>query len=403
MEILKTLYKYELKKIIGRKICRITLLLCLSVILFLSVMQLGGKSYVDGEVADTHYHMFRVDQAYERALSGRAIDDTLLRETMDAYRQIPDPEGRYTLTDEYQTYARPYSAICQLISRWTTLDLLTDILRADPDEEAFYQARQDFLREHWQNYLLTDREKEFWSRKETEIHTPFTYYYHEGYTMLSKSFNSLCILIPLFIAVCLSGVFPEEHTRRTDQLILSSAKGKNTVYLAKILAGITVSFAGTFLMLLTSVALCLGIYGTDGFGMQMQVTPYPFSYPMTIGEACLIMGGVALILSVFISVFVMILSETLHSSIAALAVSSALILLSVSLNLPPQYRIIAQIWNWLPFSFLNIWNIFDVRTLPLFGHCLVSWQIVPILYLLSAVLLAAGGRKIYQKYQISGR
>ena len=403
MNNLNTLYKYELKKITGRKIFRITLFLCLSAIILLTVIQLSGKYYVDGEVADTHYHMFRVDQAYERALSGRAIDDALLKETIEAYQKIPDPEGRYTLTEEYQTCARPYAAICQLISRWGNTDFLEDILKWEPDEKAFYQARENLLKEHWQHYFLTESEKTFWMEKEAQLRIPFTYYYHEGYTQFTKSFNTLSMLIQLFVAICLSGVFATEHTRRTDQLILSGAKGKTTVYLAKILAGITVSFTGTALMLLTSALVSLGIYGTDGFSMQMQVTLYPFSWPMSIGQACLIMSGAALVLSVFIATLVMILSEVLHSNIAAMAVSTALLILGTSISMPPQYRIAAQIWNWLPFSFLNIWNIFDVRTIPVFGRFLVSWQIVPVLYLLCAVLIAVIGKKVYQRYQVSGR
>lgn len=403
MNNLNTLYKYELKKITGRKIFWITLLLCLFVIIFLPIAQLGGKSYVDGKVVDTHYHMFRVDQAHQRALSGRAIDDALLTETMEVYGKIPDPEGRYTLTEEYQTYARPYAAICQLISRWTELDFLKDILKWEPGEQAFYQARKNFLEKHWQQYFLTETEKAFWREKETEIRTPFTYCYHEGYTQFNKSFNTLNLLIQLFAAICLSGVFATEHTRRTDQLILSGAKGKTTVYLAKMLAGITASFAGTALMIFTSALILLGIYGTDGFSMQMQVTLYPFSYPMSIGQASLIMVGTASVLSVLIGIFVMVLSEILHSSIAAMAASTALLILGTTFHIPPQYRIASQIWDWLPFSYLNIWNIFDVRTIPVFGRCLVSWQVVPLLYLLGGALLASIGKRAYRRYQVSGR
>ena len=96
MNNLNLLYRYELKKITGRKLFWITLLLCLLTIISVPALSLTGKYYVDGVFADTHYHMFLVDQAYEKALSGRAIDQTLLKETLTAYRKIQDPEGRYT-------------------------------------------------------------------------------------------------------------------------------------------------------------------------------------------------------------------------------------------------------------------------------------------------------------------
>lgn len=67
------------------------------------------------------------------------------------------------------------------------------------------------------------------------------------------------------------------------------------------------------------------------------------------------------------------------------------------------YRVLSQIWDFLPFSFLERLHVFDPRTIPLFGHCFVSWQIVPVLYLLCSVGLAALGKRFYQRYQVSGR
>lgn len=403
MEQFKTLYRYELKKITGKNLFRITLALFLLLTAALIVMQLTGKSYVDGEVADTHYHMFLVDREHERALSGRAIDQTLLDETMAAYRKIPNPEDRYTLTEEYQTYARPYSAIFHLISYWTDTPFLEDALALQVDEDSFYEARLASLKKEWQNYFLTGTEQDFWLKKEAEISAPYIYYYHEGYSILSKTFNAFAVFIPLFIAICLSGVFAEEHVRRTDQLLLSSVNGKNTVYLAKILAGVTVSLLSCTLILLTAALLSLGIFGTDGFGMQVQATLYPISYPMSIGESCLILGGVALVLSVLMSVFVMILSEILRGAAAALSVCTGCIILGSMVSMPPQYRVLSQIWDFLPFSFLERVHVFDPRTIPLFGHCFVSWQIVPVLYLLCSVGLAVLGKRVYQRYQVSGR
>lgn len=403
MHNMNILYQYELKKIIGNKIFWITLLLCLFTVTAVPALSLTGNSYVDGEVFDTHYHMFLVDQAYEKALSGRAIDDVLLAETMDAYRKIPEPEGRYILTDEYQTCARPYAAIYQLLCWWGNRASLEDIIEWNPDENAFYEAREDSLKAYWKSYFLTDAEKAFWEQKEAEIQMPLTYFYHQGYGMFAKSFNTLNILLPLFITICLSGVFTIEHTRRTDQLVLTSANGKTTVYFAKILAGITVSFLCCVLMILSSGIFSLGFYGTEGFSMQMQTTPYPISYPMTIGANCLIMCGTALILSVLISIMIMVLSEILHSRTASMAVSCAAIIAAMICNVPPQYRILSQIWEWFPLSFLNIWNVFDVRTIPVFGRCLVSWQIMPVIYLFLAFLITIGGRRIYQKYQVTGR
>ena len=137
--------------------------------------------------------------------------------------------------------------------------------------------------------------------------------------------------------------------------------------------------------------------------MPVQATLYPFSYPMSIGESCLILGGMALFVSVLMSVLVMVLSEALRSTAAALSVCTGCIILVSMVSIPPQFRALSQIWDWLPFSFLERVHVFDLRTIPLLGHCLVSWQIVPVLYLLCSAGIALLGRQIYRKYQVSGR
>jgi len=86
-----------------------------------------------------------------------------------------------------------------------------------------------------------------------------------------------------------------------------------------------------------------------------------------------------------------------------LAISSGLIILGNVIMIPTQYRVIAQIWDWSPMAYLSIWNVFDPRTLILFGQCFPSWQVVPVIYLLLSIALAVGGKYLYQSYQISGR
>lgn len=211
------------------------------------------------------------------------------------------------------------------------------------------------------------------------------------------------VLMLLFVAICLSSIFSDEHTRRTDQLILSSATGKNTAYWAKILSGLTVSVAGSTLMALTTMGLCLSIFGAEGFQTSIQLYFYTYSYPLTMGQACLIAYGMLIITSGLAGVFVMVLSELLHSGIATLAISTGFVILGGMVTIPTQYRIVAQIWDWSPMAYLSTWNVFDSRTLTLFGHCFISWQVVPVIYILLSVVLAVGGKYIYRRYQISGR
>ena len=399
-----TLYHYEVKKIISRKLVWIMFLLCIFVIGVVVPGNLLGKYYVDGKEVDTHYHMFQVDRGYQEALSGRAVDQALLEEAMTAYGKIPITAERYTLTQEYQTYARPYSEIFNLVRSWAQLDM-EEAMAWEPDEEALYAARRETVEKQWQTLWLSDTEKEFWRKKEAQMNTPVTYYYCDGYNMAINGIVPVGLLVLLFVSVCLSSVFTEEHTRRTDQLILSGAKGKSIIYWAKIAAGVSVSAVCALLMAMSACGFAWGIYGAKGFGASLRISSsmWSYSYPLTVGQACLIAYGSLIVTAVFVSVLVLVLSEVLHNNIATLAVCVGAILAGMMFNIPIQYRAAAQLWNWSPVRFFASWNVFDVWTLPVFGHCFVSWQIVPVFYVVFGIAVAVAGKSAWRNYQVSGR
>ena len=398
----RTVYKYELKKLTGKKLLWITGLLCAVGIAICSFSGVIGTYYVDGEPVESNYEAFRKDQSYRKDLSGRAIDEALLRETVEGYRRVPANVPRYSMTEEYEMFARPYSDIFHLIRLWTGMDL-SAVQNWEADEEELYWMRSIQLEERWRSIPLTEAEKEFWLGKEGQIDTPLLYRYHTGYENILNCFLTVGVLMLLFTAVCLSNLFPEEHIRRTDQLVLSSMEGKRTVYWAKVLAGVTVSTAAAVLMTLMTVVLSLGFYGPEGAGAPAQLSLSTYSYPMTMGQACLIAYGVLIVTSVLAAVFVMLLSELFRSGIVALAISTGLIILGNVVMIPTQYRVAAQVWDWSPMAYLSTWNVFDPRTLCLFGRCFPSWQAVPVLYVLLSVGLAVGGARIYRQYQVAGR
>lgn len=399
MNQFKTIYRYELKKLLKRKLVWITLSVCTAFIIVMVVVQMTGSYYVEGKRIGSQYDLFLVDREYQRALSGREIDQKLLEEAVMAYRKIPPTSMHYMLTEEYQTYARPYSAIFYLIQAWT----LSSATSWEPDEKAFYAARTKRLETSWQELFLSETEKEFWRKKEAQLQTPLTYFFHKGYLMSLEALATIGVLMLMFVSICLSSVFAEEHSRRTDQLVLSSAKGKSTVYWAKLTAGITLAVACSVLMAVITVVPLLLIYGAEGFQTPLQLEFHTYSYPLTMGQACLIAYGILIITAILMSVFVMALSEALHSGIAAMAISTGLIIAGGAISIPDQYRVLAQLWDNLPISFLATWNVFSARPITVFGHCVATWQFVPVIYILCSVVIAVAGRRVFERYQVTGR
>ena len=407
MKNLGTLYKFELGKIMRRKVAWITIVIILFLILGSLALDSLGSYYIDGVKIGTNYQMNKIYKADQLRLDGRPIDQELLEEMSSGYGKIPEEvingAAHYTGTEEYQTYARPYSAIFNF-ARSAGYMTVSEALEWKADEQDLYQRRERLLEADWESSFLTEKEKNFWREQEKKLTWPIVFRFKEGYWHLLSSAYTEGILILMAVTICLAGVFSEEHSRKTDQLILSSRYGKEPVYLAKFLAGI--SFAAVFplrVFCLSALEVYF-LYGLEGFGAAFQLIMPSFSYPLTVGGSILITFGMIAIAAVLTGVFVMLLSEMFRNSLGALALTTGLIISNMFVSsLPEQYRVLSQAWSYLPSNFIAVWSIFDCRTVPVFGKMLVSWQAVPVLYLILGGVMAVVGKKRYVNCQVSGR
>lgn len=399
----RVMYGYEIKKLMKRKLVWIAGTITIALALLMVIADVTGRYYVDGVVYDTHYHMMETDREYERALSGQAIDRELIVKMQEAYRKIPAEEARYSLTEEYQTYARPYSAIFHIVRRTMGFSDREEICAWEADEEEFYDNFINSAESACNNSFLSEREKAYWMDKIEALDKPLIFGYAGGYRKLILYFQTICFLILFFIVVCLSDLFTKEHTLKTDQLLLSSRFGKRQMYWAKTAAGM--SFAGVSALGVGSIAVAaaLCIYGTDGFGVMIQIAVSSYPLPLTMGYTIILMLCLMVLAALFTGVFVMMLSELLHNGVAVLATAGGAILMPLFIRIPPQYRLIAQLWSYLPGNLLDMDNIFSLRLIPLFGGYLTIWQAAPVLYILLGVLFLRRGLRAYQKYQVSGR
>lgn len=394
MNSLGIFYRYEMRKILSRKLVWITAVIVLLAVSVAVSAPLFGRYYVDGVEKDTHYNMFKTDAAYQRALTGRSVDQSLLQETLEGYGKIPKDAVRYITTEEYLQYARPYSAVFNFVRNVTGMNY-ADMLSWQPDEQDFYAMRQKSLEEGWKYYRLSEREKEYWREKEASLEKPFVFAYSEGYLQMHSVFNTIGLITLLSVAICLANVFPEEHIRRTDQLILSCRNGKR-LYWAKLLAGITIAGGTALLYSAFGLGMSLLLYGADGFGAAFQLFYADTSSSLSVGGAMLVSYGILMVTAVFIGIFVMVLSELCRNNIATLGVVSGMIIFSMFILIPANERILAQIWGYFPSVLLSTWELFDVRLIPFFNGFLTKWQFAPLLYTILGALLTIPGKRAYQ-------
>ncbi|MGN1148001.1 MAG: ABC transporter permease subunit [Lachnospiraceae bacterium] len=388
MKIFGTLVHYEVKKILEKKRTWITFGI-LAVLLFFYVCSYWlGTAYVEGSFLETHAEGITIDTANARKLSGRAMDDKLLSELRLALDKAEEDSG---LPLVYQTEIRPYKEIYSLIR---------SIAKEDPytvTEESLYQIREEYVRKYWEEFKLTSSEIQYWEEKEAQIEKPFIYQYADSYQYLVNcdEIYMTCMLLTFLLAISMSGVFFEEHSRRTDQLILCSRFGRKEVYFAKLLAGGLLSFCFCVVFLGIAVISEFAILGADGFDAMLQVYVSYYSYPLTMGELFLIAAGLLLLSSVLTGIFTMVLSEGLRSNIGAMAVVLAVLFLARLLPVPADFRVLSQLWNYIPINLVKAEGLLDVRLVSLFGMKLTAWQAAPFLYVLIGALLVLIGKKLY--------
>ncbi len=419
MKYYKRLIGFELKKVMQKKLFWITFII-------FSVMQIFlvcggyylGNRYVDGKFLETHMDWYKTDIKNSKNLSGRMIDDKLIKELAEAdkYKSgaSSDMYG-YLTSDDYQNKVRPYEDIEKLVKMITAGNYRTDENVSDGEgaenkitADMLYEIRKSRIEDKWDEYKLTDSEKKYWQSKEDKLKKPFTYKYSGMYSALTGMTGCyyVCMFMIFLIAICLTGIFSDEHVRRTDQIILCTKLGRKETYIAKTVAGAVISIAVTAFYLLETILGFMSIYGSEGFSASVQTSFMPeYSGTLTIGKTFLILVAILFLADILICIITMVLSEMLHSNVAVMAIDmGVLFFLARLVMIPSDYKLLGQIWNLLPLNLLKAdQGFFDVRLFDIFGLLLTSWQFGIIVYIIAGILVFLCGKRVYCGFQAGNR
>ncbi len=420
MHKIYTLYGFELKKILMRKIVWITLAVMIALNIWIPFADLSSMGYwINGEDY-TGYEFMAIDRDAARKLSGKTIDDTLLRKMQESYHNKEDTEpgttyeidrstgfqssvvsaddaeseetdtpGNKTDIKNARKYAPLFTYITEFISDHDTA--------LNVNAEELYQERQREVSQCWIDQLLSEDEISYWEKKEHQITIPLTYEYTKGWIDLFKHICPLNYMLLLLTAMCLSGVFSIEHLRKTDQLILCSRHGKGSLYLAKILAGITFAIVSALLLFLVSAGTSLLIYGADGFHAALQLAFPSSSLPISVGTAVMIVFATFLAASALYSIVTMFLSGWLKNSVAVMAILAGSMIFTMMIDIPYGFRTASQIYDLLPTTLLVHWQLWDDRLVSVFGTYLTNFQTAWGIYLITGTALILIGARIYRK------
>ena len=85
MDSWRTLYGYEMKKLLGRRSLWVVLGLCAAILVFSILTGLMGSYYGGGETLGECYEIFMAERKDRETVSGREIDQALLEEMAAAF------------------------------------------------------------------------------------------------------------------------------------------------------------------------------------------------------------------------------------------------------------------------------------------------------------------------------
>lgn len=380
------LYRYEIRKILAKR--STVIVLAVAVALMLAVCSadriIGGGSAINK--ADS-------------ALHGRAMDDGLLSE-MRSVTEI------YSYTDDYGMQVVTGQCVYD-----PTYEPLFNYLRMlsgnssrawDMTEARLDSIFTSIIDDDLNSEKLTDAEKAYWAERRDGLTAPPVYGVQRG---LANSVISMYMINSFsLIAICVTvaGVFSDEKSLRTDALIYSSRNGKKRLAGIKWLAGLTVGVGEMLLLGGICIGISFALYGTGGADTSLQIVYGPTIMDMTVMQGFFLCVGILLVLGLLYSSICMGLSQLFMNSLIPIAAAMLLLLLSM-LNVPYRYRVLSQLFAYLPATFPGSWIFSDYRLVTLFGLRLNILQVMPLLYVLLCAVLCALTLWSYRRYQVNGR
>ena len=269
-------------------------------------------------------------------------------------------------------------------------------------ESALYEARSSWIHSTWQVQELTDEEIAYWQNYEENLDTPFTYSYSHSYGVNISHIEGWFVVHVIIIALCLCTVFSDEFRFRTDQLILSSNKGKKMLYKAKIISGMSVALVLT-IVALTARTVAMGVnYGFEGFDAQIQLLYPTCSLNISVGEAMLLLYVLVLAATSLIACFVMALSLISANGVVALAVPVGIVIANLFLEMPTD-RLAKQIYSYFPVIKIED-TIFTDNLLVSFGNVQFNTaKFAFILYLVLSVVLYVTAQLYWKRLEVKSR
>lgn len=407
MKLFFQLTGYELKKILCRKRSVITLL----VVILLGILSVfgtivGNYYYMDEngeEIAISRYEEEMIGRRNGEALSGRVIDADLIMEAVDAYRQVPLDKIYYDITPEYQSSARKYSEICEIVC-WT-MDLSIEEFQQLTREQA---EQFDQIRRENKEYIIenldinmSENMKEYWRECIEKSPETLTYEYSGGYYRYVAIMYTTAIMSAAAVAIMISGIFSEEYVSGADNLILSSKHGKGLVIGAKLLAAFGIAAALIIFLMVVSYIEAMAVWGTSGAGAALTLLGNIFEYPITIGQSALFYSICTLGSILLFTALTTFFSAAFKTPFNTIVVMAIILIVPMFIVIPDSAPLwVFQLEQLLPTNMMAFWGAMSDLQYEIFGVVIPPYVFLPVFAIIASCVCICLSYRIFKRHQV---
>ncbi len=178
--------------------------------------------------------------------------------------------------------------------------------------------------------------------------------------MLSSMGNVLAILLCLLVVITLSPVFSEEYSCHTDSVIYAARYGKTKLVTAKIIASLEAVIGMYIIFLLLDAVLFLGIYGVQGWNVNIQSSLHYTSsaYNLTFLQMFLISVVLNISGIVSMTIITLFISAKFNTPVTALIASCVVCFLPVLFDFTESVPLLQKLLEICPIFMLHTNGVF---------------------------------------------
>lgn len=402
---MKQLLKFELKKILYRKVNLTAMVLGILLVVVSNIAIINGESlYMDEENRLEGVAAIKKEDEIENAITSELSEEFLTDFLQEYQQEIQNNPYGY----DYSLIASKRNLFALIAANYTEFNDSwgwEDLKHISTDNGiGFYERRiekiKTLLNADYTYGNYTEPEKEYWTQKAESIKTPFIWGSKNTWDMVWTSIGLLFFQF-FVISICLAPEFAGEYQNRTDALILSAKHGRTKLIYAKIMASFMFTSFYIALCSILSIGISICMLGTDGWNLPVQLWDSIIPYQLTAVEACGINMLVIFLISFLLTAVSLMFSALFKSQLIALAVDVLLFYGTVFV----PFSKTSGLWNHIAYLFpintFDLKNVLKAYNSYQFGNVIISYlgMIVIVYVFITIICLCCTGRS-FKKHQI---